>query len=36
MRNFWMWLVCNVPLGPLAPTVMGWLLGSKPKKIHRR
>ena len=32
MRSFLMWLVWNVPLGRLAPWVLGLAMGSKPIK----
>jgi len=32
MKRFLFWLVWNVPLGPLAPWVLGLALGSKPMK----
>jgi hypothetical protein len=35
MRRFLFWLVFNVPLGPLAPWVMGLALGSKPREVKR-
>lgn len=33
MRKFLFWLVWNVPLGKLAPIVLGIALGSKPSRI---
>lgn len=27
------WLVCNVPLGPLAPYMLAWALGSRAVKV---
>ncbi len=33
MRYFLFWLVFNVPLGPLAPWVLGLALGSWPKRV---
>ena len=31
MRHFAMWLIDNVPMGSLAPHVLGYALNSKPK-----
>ncbi len=31
MRTLLLWLVCHVPLGRFAPTVMGWALGAGKK-----
>ena len=33
MRGFLFWLVQNVPLGPLAPYILGLALGRKPRKV---
>ncbi len=33
MRKFLLWLVFNVPLGPLAPHVFGLAIGCKEKRI---
>jgi hypothetical protein len=33
IRRFLFWLVWNVPLGPLAPWVMGLALGRKPREV---
>jgi len=37
-RRFWMWVWCwserwNIPLGRLAPHVLGWAIGSKPVRV---
>lgn len=34
MSRFLLWLVFNVPLGRLAPYVLGLALGSKPERIE--
>ena len=34
MRNLGWWLFDKVPLGPLAPYLLGLLLGSKPKRVR--
>ncbi len=33
LRRAAMWLVWNVPLGPLAPHVFGFAIGSKPRRL---
>lgn len=33
MNKFLLWLVFNVPLGRLAPYVLGWACGCKPVKV---
>jgi hypothetical protein len=33
-RRFAMWLVFNVPLGRLAPWVMGYALNARPRRIR--
>lgn len=35
MSRLLIWLVWNVPLGPLAPWVLGLALGRKPQKVKR-
>ena len=35
MRRFLFWLVWNVPLGNLAPYVLGLALGQKPERMNR-
>ena len=32
LRSAAMWAVCNVPFGRLAPHVLGFALGSKPRR----
>lgn len=34
MRGILIWLVWNVPMGRLAPWVMGLALGSKPRRAR--
>jgi hypothetical protein len=34
LRRFAMWLVWNVPLGRMAPHVMGFAMGSKPIAVE--
>jgi hypothetical protein len=29
------WLVFNIPLGRLAPYILGFALGSKPRRVRR-
>ena len=36
MRRFLFWLVWNVPLGPLAPFVLGLAVGADPELCDRR
>lgn len=33
MRGFLFWLVDNVPLGPLAPWVLGLAFGRAPRRV---
>lgn len=33
MSRFLFWLLWHVPLGPLAPVVMGWALGRPAEKV---
>lgn len=33
MSKILMWIVWNIPLGRLAPIVLGWALGVKGKRI---
>lgn len=33
MKTLTMWLVWNVPMGRLAPWVLGYALGSHPKRV---
>ncbi len=35
MRKLLIWIVWNVPLGPLAPYVLGLALGRMPKRIDK-
>lgn len=34
LRRWAMWLVFNVPMGRLAPWVMGFALNSWPKRVN--
>ena len=33
MSKILIWIVWNIPLGPLAPIVLGWALGVKGERI---
>ncbi len=35
MRKILLWLVCNINLGPLAPTVFGFAIGSRPYRVRK-
>lgn len=35
LRRAAMWLVFNVPLGKLAPWMMGFALNSRPRKVRK-
>ena len=35
MNRFLLWLAFNIPLGRLAPYVLGLALGSKPERIEK-
>lgn len=35
MRRFLMWLVWNVPLGPLAPYILGLAVGAWPERCEK-
>jgi len=37
MNKFWWWIWKNewIPLGKLVPYVLGWALGSRPKRIKK-
>lgn len=32
MKRFLVWLVWNIPLGPVAPWVLGLSVGSRPER----
>lgn len=34
LRRFLFWLLFNVNLGPLAPHVLAWAIGSKAQKVE--
>lgn len=36
MSRILMWIVFNIPLGRLAPIVLGWALGSKGERIDNK
>ena len=36
MSKILMWIVWNIPLGRLAPVVLGWALGAEPSEIKRQ
>lgn len=35
IRRVLFWLVWNVPIGPLAPWVLGLALGGRPRRVKR-
>jgi len=34
MIRVWLWLFNHVPLGPLAPWVLGLIVGSPPRRVQ--
>lgn len=34
MRKILIWIVWNLPLGPLAPWVLGLAIGRRPRRAH--
>lgn len=34
VRRACFWAVWNLPLGPLAPHILGWALGSKARRVE--